>query len=384
MMLQQAIFLLFPCLWVSSVYGDGAYDEMSNHYVLPRDLAGVTNVVLAADVVTTEGPFFEVEADYINTTNLTADAYAGSPGVTTDRTTVVDAIPITLTLGFYNVSNSSGVIGPLTGAEIFIWHADAIGTYSSVDSQMQTEVTTGQFWLRATQITDVSGVVVFKTILPGWYQGRAVHWHIRVKLPGAASYVATTQLFMTDAFVKAYSTISPYTEDTNALTSLADDTVYPTVSSDVAPELVLNLTGSSTTGYSASLNFGIDSSLNISSASSSPGGPPGGPGGAPPNGTFPLPPNGTNPFPPNGTNPFGPPPNGTNPIPPSIAPTTTAPTSTPSVFPTPRPIAPTNKPTAPVGPQKKKRKNNGFEPQNKGPKFPSGKRGLGFRFGRNA
>jgi hypothetical protein len=287
---------------------------------------------------------------------LTADAYAGSPGVTTDRTTVVDAIPFVLTLGFYNVSNSSGVIGPLTGAEIFIWHADAIGSYSSVDSQMQTEVTTGQFWLRATQITDVSGTVVFKTILPGWYQGRAVHWHIRVKLPGATSYIATTQLFMSDAFVKAYSTVSPYTEDTNALTSLADDTVYPTVGSDVASELVLNLTGSTTTGYTASLNFGIDSSANTtSSATTSPGGPPTNgttPGGPPSNGTTPggPPTNGTFPFAPNGTNPF-PGANGTGSMPPqnvsssSIAPV--APTSTPGAL-TSKPFVPTLTPIAPT------------------------------------
>ncbi len=252
----KTIILLFPLL--SLAFGDGN-DKMSFHYVLPRHLAGVTNVVIAADAATTEGPFFEVVSDYVNTTNLKADAYAGSPGVTVDRKTVVDGISFNLTLGFFKVSTALEVVGPLEGAEIFIWHADAIGTYSSVDSQMQTEITTGQYWLRATQVTDADGLVKFQTILPGWYQGRAVHWHIRVKLPGASAYVATTQLFLHDSFVTGYEGTSPYSADTNSVTNLESDYVYSALNPAVAAELVLNPVGSKAAGFAASLNFGIAS-----------------------------------------------------------------------------------------------------------------------------
>ncbi len=66
-----------------------------------------------------------------------------STGITGDRNTVVAEIS-------FNLLTLSEVVSPLEGADIFIRHADAIGTYSSVDSQMQTEITTGLYWLRAT------------------------------------------------------------------------------------------------------------------------------------------------------------------------------------------------------------------------------------------
>jgi hypothetical protein len=260
-MLKATIVIFF--LLLSLIHGDDGNERMSKHYVLPAKLAGVTNVVIAAEAMTTAGPFFEVESDFANTPNLKAAAYAGSPGVKTDRTSVVDGIPLNLTLGFYKVATASlKVIGPLRGATIFIWHADAIGRYSSVNSSGQIEITTGQIWLRAKQTTNANGLVHFLTILPGWYPGRTVHFHLRVKLHGAASmsYVATTQMFLPDKFVNGYKGISPYVKDTHSVTYHAADSVYSALNSGVASKLVLQPHGVKTktvVGYNASLNFGF-------------------------------------------------------------------------------------------------------------------------------
>jgi protocatechuate 3,4-dioxygenase beta subunit len=56
--------------------------------------------------------------------------------------------------------------------------------------------TVGQRFLRGYQISDTQGVVRFTTIYPGWYRGRAVHIHFKVRVPGAGEkgYAATYRI----------------------------------------------------------------------------------------------------------------------------------------------------------------------------------------------
>ena len=51
--------------------------------------------------------------------------------------------------------------------------------------------------LRGYQITGDDGAVTFKTIYPGWYRGRAVHIHFKVRESG---YEFTSQLFFDPQF----------------------------------------------------------------------------------------------------------------------------------------------------------------------------------------
>jgi len=46
------------------------------------------------------------------------------------------------------------------------------------------------------QFADSNGLVVFTTIYPGWYQGRAVHTHMKVRIFDASGNVTITQLFL--------------------------------------------------------------------------------------------------------------------------------------------------------------------------------------------
>lgn len=52
------------------------------------------------------------------------------------------------------------------------------------------------------QHTDASGKASITTIYPGWYQGRAVHIHFKIRTDAAASsgFEFTSQLFFDDAF----------------------------------------------------------------------------------------------------------------------------------------------------------------------------------------
>jgi protocatechuate 3,4-dioxygenase beta subunit len=44
------------------------------------------------------------------------------------------------------------------------------------------------------QTTDASGTATFATIYPGWYQGRAVHIHVKVYAGGSAVHTGTMTL----------------------------------------------------------------------------------------------------------------------------------------------------------------------------------------------
>ena len=92
---------------------------------------------------------------------------------------------------------------PLEGVLVDVWHCDAAGEYSDVGSEQ------GHDYLRGYQHTDASGKARIVTIYPGWYQGRAVHIHFKIRTDAAAAtgLEFTSQLFFDDAFSNAvYST----------------------------------------------------------------------------------------------------------------------------------------------------------------------------------
>jgi protocatechuate 3,4-dioxygenase beta subunit len=90
----------------------------------------------------------------------------------------------------------------LRGAQVNLWQCDAQGVYSSVPESG----TAGRDFLRGFQLTDDSGGVRFLTIYPGWYPGRTVHIHAKVRTfdPfGAVITELSTQLFFDDAVTDA-------------------------------------------------------------------------------------------------------------------------------------------------------------------------------------
>ncbi|MGE7157141.1 hypothetical protein ACQKJ1_25815 [Methylorubrum rhodesianum] len=73
----------------------------------------------------------------------------------------------------------AGPCTPVAGARVDVWHSDARGLYSGYPGQGDDRAvdTSGQTFLRGTQMTDEGGWVSFETIYPGWYAGRATHIH---------------------------------------------------------------------------------------------------------------------------------------------------------------------------------------------------------------
>jgi protocatechuate 3,4-dioxygenase beta subunit len=214
----------------------------------------VSTVVLAP--WTTEGPYSATLDDYANDANLTAAAVADN------RRAVLDGVPLRLTFNVYDVVGEVGT--ELANASVFIWHCDTKGVYGAVSlakNPSNQEDTLGKSWLRSVQPTNANGVVVFNTIVPGWYAGRTLHFHVRVRYSNAATnttYAITTQIMFQDAVQVALKQISPYSAVTTAYTTLASDMIYKQAAASVGDGLLLKLAGNYTAGFESTFVLGID------------------------------------------------------------------------------------------------------------------------------
>jgi protocatechuate 3,4-dioxygenase beta subunit len=106
---------------------------------------------------------------------------------------------------------------PIDNAVVDLWHCDALGRYSGVDSDRGT-------YLRGAQVTNADGIVEFRTIYPGSYPGRTAHIHAKVHLDRRT--VLTTQLFFDDAFTRSIYERPPYSGAAGRDTSNADDGIF--------------------------------------------------------------------------------------------------------------------------------------------------------------
>ena len=126
------------------------------------------------------------------------------------RTGVVSAgSPLELRLTIAQVS-AAGACAPLAGAQVDIWQCDASGRYSDVNDRRNS--TNGQTFLRGHQVTDTKGNVQFTTIYPGWYPGRAVHVHFKVRTAASSSpvYEFTSQFYFDERLTDRVHSRAPY------------------------------------------------------------------------------------------------------------------------------------------------------------------------------
>lgn len=199
---------------------------------------------------TTEGPYY-IDADKIR------------QDITEDE----EGIPLTLALTVIDAETCR----PVRNAAVDIWHCSALGVYSGYESMSNgggggtpptgepptgtptgepptggpggpgggggghAEPTDDERYLRGTWRTDRHGHVTFRTVFPGWYQGRCVHIHVKVHVDGTwtdAGYEGghtchTGQLFFAEKAVLASAEVAPYSTNTTTRTTLDEDGIYP-------------------------------------------------------------------------------------------------------------------------------------------------------------
>lgn len=110
---------------------------------------------------------------------------------------------------------------PMPDVVVDVWHCDALGVYSGVAGS------SGDF-LRGYQRTDANGQASFTTIYPGWYSGRAVHIHFKIRTDAEASagFEFTSQLFFDDAFSRAVFATGVYAQKGAQDVPNASDQIY--------------------------------------------------------------------------------------------------------------------------------------------------------------
>jgi protocatechuate 3,4-dioxygenase beta subunit len=156
-----------------------------------------------------EGPF------YVAVDDVRDDIVLGQTG-----------LPLELTITII----SSLTCKPLRHAAVDIWHCNAHGVYSDISS----EETLGQTYLRGVQFTDKHGQVTFNTIFPGHYSGRTTHIHARIHISSgdyegklAGGHICHTgQMFPTDAVNAEVYKLTPYDTETATVVTHADDRVW--------------------------------------------------------------------------------------------------------------------------------------------------------------
>jgi protocatechuate 3,4-dioxygenase beta subunit len=188
--------------------------------------AGLVTCVLAPEQ--TEGPY------YVEDAALRRNVTEGKAGTA-----------LTLRLTVANASTCK----PIKGAAVEIWHCDASGVYSGV-TQQGTE---SERFLRGVQRTDAKGLAIFRTIYPGWYQGRTVHIHTMVHISG--NVVHTGQLYFSDAVTDAVYRRSPYNQRPNRNPRNSGDSIYRNGGKRSTLKLV-----KSGTAYVGSITMGVQRS----------------------------------------------------------------------------------------------------------------------------
>jgi len=172
----------------------------------------------------TEGPY------YISGEKLRRNITEGRPGTRLDlHLSVVDATSCR----------------PIAGAVVDIWHADAGGVYSGFGAGASSRT-----FMRGVQKTDKTGLAVFRTVYPGWYQGRTVHIHVKVQVGG--NVVHTGQLFFSDLLTDAVYKRLPYSRRPNRDVRNATDMIFR--SGGVRSLLTIRRKGA---GYVGSIAMGV-------------------------------------------------------------------------------------------------------------------------------
>ena len=201
-----------------------------------------------------EGPYFV--DDMPNRSDIRSDTSNGL---------IQEGVPLRLVFNVYDVNDSdgdgTGPCTPLKDAKVDIWHANSQGVYSGV----QEAGTTENDFLRGYQMTDDNGTVQFTTIYPGWYEGRAIHIHVKVRTFEGTNETLewTSQFYLDDSVNELVHTKPSYSNHGPVDLTNEEDFIYIGPSNDgllsnnTGKHLMLNLKDEGQ-GYLGTFNIGVN------------------------------------------------------------------------------------------------------------------------------
>ncbi|HEX9676214.1 MAG TPA: intradiol ring-cleavage dioxygenase [Anaerolineales bacterium] len=226
----------------TSTPGQAASGATAGATALPAEATSAADsVAMPACVVRpelTEGPYFVDER--LNRSDIRSDPGTGA---------VEQGALLALTFHVSRVGDGSCV--PQEGAWVDIWHCNALGAYSDVSDPGFD--TSGQQFLRGYQVTDANGIAAFTTIYPGWYSGRTVHIHFKIRTGveqgESAFYEFTSQLFFDEALNDEVHAQQPYASKGPRNTLNSVDRIYD--------DRLLLAASEAAQGYAAAFDIGL-------------------------------------------------------------------------------------------------------------------------------
>ena len=192
----------------------------------------------------TEGPYFLDER--LQRVDIRSDPTDG---------TVKPGTPFSLAIQVSHIGSEG--CRPLAGTLVDVWQCDALGEYSGVKDIINDLFdNTGKKFLRGYQMTDEEGMARFTTIYPGWYEGRAVHIHFKIRTdPDSESGTEfTSQLYFDDGLSDRVLAREPYTAHAGTRPRNEDDDIYR---NSGGHQLVLDVDVEGE-GYAATFDIGLN------------------------------------------------------------------------------------------------------------------------------
>ncbi|MFD0691127.1 intradiol ring-cleavage dioxygenase [Actinomadura fibrosa] len=236
--------------------------------------SGGTRPVCVLSPEVTEGPY------YLDYEMVRRDITEDRPGV-----------PLVLRVSIVDAKTCR----PLPRAAMDIWHCDAGGVYSGYEGNTlptppsgtptgppptgtptgpppgggggHAEPTNDLTFLRGVQLANQRGVAEIRTIYPGWYQGRALHIHVKVHVGGTVdrekkTYTGghvshTGQFFFAEELAEKIAALSPYKDNTVTRVKLDEDGIYKQAGSGLLTIRPLHK-GRIEKGLLATITVGVD------------------------------------------------------------------------------------------------------------------------------
>ena len=191
----------------------------------------------------TEGPYF-------------VDTRLNRSDIRIDPSTrnVSEGVPLSLAISIAAVGGNACT--PAAGAMVDVWQCDSQGVYSDVRDTNGLFDTRGKQFLRGYQVTDRQGKAEFLTVYPGWYAGRTVHIHFKVRVfeGDRRAHEFTSQLYFDDALTDAIFERAPYNRKGPRTTRNPQDGIYRMRNSGEALLLPLTRDGE---GYRGAVSVGL-------------------------------------------------------------------------------------------------------------------------------
>jgi protocatechuate 3,4-dioxygenase beta subunit len=234
----------------------GPFDQLS-----AQQVASSTNksCTLTPSSIEVEGTPQQTEGPYFGTPQQTEGPRSDIRFDTSDGL-IEEGIELQLIMNVYGVGNDGYCI-PFSDTKVDIWHANSQGVYSGVTEQG----TEGNNFLRGYQIADDNGTVQFTTVYPGWYEGRAIHIHVKVRsLEGLQDpFEWTSQLYLDNSINEQVHKQPPYSNHGPIKMLNEEDGIFAGPSTDglvqtnSGEHLMLNLT-EDVQGYIGTFNIGVN------------------------------------------------------------------------------------------------------------------------------